>query len=641
MVHINQGFAINWADSYPSRSFVNVPSTSTSVNHLTAIILATKSSGGESIVFHYPPEPQFERRSADCFNEAESDSDIEDDFQLFQRRSNTHGGRTGESISSTAAHERDGNQDTNHEEWIPAWRKVFGFESSLLADIFTPQKSDRKFEIWIDNLVFLGRPVHRGADGLWINWKVEPRTTLDDYEDFLDRKILEDLDKAASKSQKDPNFCSGKDSPNGSQSLMTTFHLVFALNAAIDQKYQRYIEDMYQNVVKQLTVALMYEEARCAYVWNQCELIRSIKNQGETSRTNIATVWHDILRQSDLAEVIQQTYSAIANNEIAHLLVNERLTLSLALPRQVKVDLLPEDTESAHPFLNSGLMFAESIAEVDPMILQEYGLLFLDDVDVVIRNLPISQEWPLMTKFIQHAAPTKNFLKIATSMQVSIEEVVELVHCVLKWRCALPTIPLSTDYIYLTSPTADMSQLRRHSQMFSRKFPEMPPLSSMLANMSRQSGPYSVYIPDDAQTDMYLEGLAWMIKEKWLLQLRTFVWIKIRREIKSAVARDCLMKESADDGRWRAAENGVLHDEMFEDSILTDPYNATSQERLWLEKLELRHPVADAALFRKVCKYFNGKHSIEKLIVRENVEPKALRRLLEIFDEDLVKCSTW
>lgn len=638
MVHINQGVSINWADPGPSPRQDTSSKGSHSVNNLAAIILATKSSRGETVVFHYPPEPQFDNRSSDFLNEADSDSDIDPEFNLTQRRSD--GGRGSDNIHLPTINEGGPTPEAGQEEWVPAWRKIFGLESSLLADIFTPQKSDVKFEMWIDNLVFLGRPVHRRFDGTWINLETE-QNRGGDYEETLDRKIIKRFQESMAYAQIDPEQNLLEDLHSGSQSHMTSFHLVFALNASIDHKYQQYITDMYQHVVNQLTVALMYEQAQSAYVWKQCELIRSIKHKGETTRTNIATVWHDILRESDLAEVIQQTYSAIANNEIAHLLVNDRLSLSLALPRQLKANLLPADTDSEHPFLNSGLMFAESIVEVDPTIMPHYGLIFLDDVDVILASLPIPKPWPLMTKFIKRAVPTKSFVELAETMQVAIEEIISLARCLLKWRCALPTIPLSERYLYLTSPTADMTQLPRHAQIFARKFPAMPPLPTMLANMSRQSGPYSVFIPDEAQTDLYLEGLAWMIKEKWLLQLRTFVWIKIRAEIKAAVARDQLVKENKDDDPWRAAEDGVLHEEMFEDTILSDPYNSTQQERLWLEKLEVRHPMADAALFRKVRKYFNGKHAIEKIIVRENIEPRALRRLLDIFEEDLVKCSTW
>lgn len=624
MVYLNNGISINWARPRATQRSASPTRDVHSRNSLAAIILATKSSRGESIVFHYPPEPRFHPKSAHSVRQADSDSEDDDEPEAPRRWSGLDG-RIDDYDHPTAAHEKGSSHEAEQDEWVPAWRRIFGLDSSLLADIFTPQKSDVKFEAWIDDLVFLGKPVHRDTDGTWdIHESVQ--------DDFLVRQV--DLESTL------PDIATEIQSKD-SRTPMTSFHLVFALHTTMDHNYQAYVDGMYQNVVQSLTAALTHEEKRCEYVWKQCELIRSMKQNGETAQTNIATVWHDILRSCDLAEVIQQTYSAIANDEIAHLTINNKVDLSLAMPRRVKAERLPLDTDSDHPFLNSGLTFADSMAEVDPSIMPHYALILLEEAETIVNSLPIARVPPSMEDFLHTVQPTKSFLETAQSMKIPLQEVVTMARNLLEWRCALLTIPLSERYLYLPSPTADMSQLPRQAQVFARNFPSMPTLPVILANMSGQTLPYSAFIPDIDQTSVYLDALAWMIKEKWLVQLRTFVWIKIRAEIKAVTAREQLELELSNEDPWRATDSGVMHEEMFEDSILSDPYNATTQERLWLDKLAVRHPVADATLFRKVCRYFNGTHAVEKVIVRENISPKAMRRLLDIFDEDLVKCSSW
>ena len=123
------------------------------------------------------------------------------------------------------------------------------------------------------------------------------------------------------------------------------------------------------------------------------------------------------------------------------------------------------------------------------------------------------------------------------------------------------------------------------------------------------------------------------------MQVRTFVWVKIRAEFKAAVSRE---ETSQDNGApWKSSNDETLNGDIFQDSILADPYNATQLEKRWLGKLAAHYPAADAALFAKVSKYFNGKHAVEKIIVREGVDPRALRRLLESFDDDLIRSYSW
>jgi nitrogen permease regulator 3-like protein len=639
MVHLNKGLSVNWAGPQISRRTGSASCCPKTGSGLVAIILAIKSSRGESIVFHYPPEAEFTSVEPPPTPEAQvhAGSKLEDGFRLPHSKSGAFDSRISNNLPTIQ--ERESSQDASEDIWLPAWKKILNFDSSLLADIFTPQKSDPKFEMWIDDLVFLGCPVHLRADRSWLGAK---SGSLQEFVENFKTLNIGDGNKELAKSIEELERSQASKMESKSQNLhmpspMTMFHLVFALNTKVDEFYSKHINELYDNVVRQLTLALTYEQAKCEYVWNQCEMMRTIKTKGEANQMGIATVWQEIVKQCDLAEIIQQTYDAISKDGIAHLLVNRRLNLSLVIPKLISSDVIPTDTTLDHPFLSSALSFGIDIADADPLVLPYFSLLLLDDLERLLTTLP-TRATPMLVRLLRALDPRKDFHTLSAQLQVPLQEILTLAVDLLKWRFAVPIPPLHERNIYITSPTADRSLLTQHASLFTKTFPDGPTLPHMLSNMSHNVVPYSNLIPD-GQLNNYMDYLTWMMKNRWLIQIRTYACVKIRGEIKAAVERDRVEEQNHDP--WQSGDDGMLHDELFEDSMISDPHNASRQEKLWLGKLATYHPVADATLFLRVCKYFNGKHAVEKIVVREGIDPRALRRLLEAFDEDLVKSYTW
>lgn len=638
MLHLNKGFSINWAKPEITRRTGPGVQDEQPRKGLVAIILAIKSSRGESIVFHYPPETQqaVPRSRTPVNHETESESELDDEFPFLISKQEHFDHRPDGHLPTIP--ERESNLEGGQDDWTPAWRKILDLDSSLLADILTPQKTDAKFEMWIDDLLFLGSPVHLRSDGAWLNKPLAIGTGSRSTSAIeAEVKNVHRFAQPIEKSEFSPE-AGGMRTDGDIPCPMTTFHLVFALDTGVDEHYHRHVTELFEHVVRQLTSALTSEQAQCSYVWTQCEMIRAIKRRGELNHANIATLWHEIISDCELARIIQQTYDAISQDEIAHLVINDRLNLSLVLPKKITTDVIPIDPEQDHPFLNNALSFGMNLTAADPLILPHYALILLGEPGRLVKSLP-SAVTPQMEEFLRAIDPRKDFYGLAELMRISIDDVLVLARDLLRWRCALPIPPLHERNIYMPSPTVNNSHFERQITLFSRAFPSLPPLPSFLADMSHKAVPYSSFIPEINQLDTYMDALAWLMKERWLIQVRTYAWVKIRGEIKAAVVRDRI--EEQDDDPWLSSEREVMHDEMFEDTIISDPYNANPQEQLWLDKLATFHPVADATLFRHVCKYLNGKHAIEKVIVREGVDPRALRRLLEAFDEDLIKSYTW
>lgn len=630
---------MNWARPQISRR-TGHESAKKGHNRLVSIILATKSSRGESIAFHYPAETDsrvLNPMDASTL-EADTESDVDEEFlvpltkpEVFDRRNDGH---------LPTIQERETSQDEAEDSWVAPWRTILGLDASLLADILTPQMSDHKFEMWIDNLVFLGCPVQLKSPSRWDDNRTDGMT---------DDKIHRDKSNGAPMTSI-THTIDGKRPPaaakqagdfqaqSTSTSVMTTFHIVFAMDASVDDSYQKQISDLYQHVVYQLTEALTYEQVQVDYVWQQCEAMRALQRTGEKNRTNMTTLWHEILDKCNLAQVIKETFDALSTDGIAHLMINGQRPLSLYVPRSMTSDSIPSDSTIQHLFLNSAVSFGINMDECDPIILPYYALLLLDDPERILTALPVPVSLQLKD-LLHEISPGKDFHALSESLRMPVQKVITMAQDLIRWRCALPIPPLHERNIYTISPTADKSRLPQHIQMFVRTFPGCPSLPDMLAQLSLNALPYANLIPEGRLHD-YMGMLAWLMRFGWLIQLRTFVSIKVRAEIKTAVA------EQQTEGN-NATTTTPWKDEQYHsqnglgDSVIADPFNANEQEIMWLEKMASYHPVADAALFLRACKYFNGKHAVEKIAVREGIDPKSLRRLLDVFDEDLIKCYSW
>ncbi|CAG8559630.1 7408_t:CDS:2 [Acaulospora morrowiae] len=84
------------------------------------------------------------------------------------------------------------------------------------------------------------------------------------------------------------------------------------------------------------------------------------------------------------------------------------------------------------------------------------------------------------------------------------------------------------------------------------------------------------------------------------------------------------LRENGDDPNVEDI-NGVIDG----DTALISPYEeATKVEKEWLKQFVTHE--AQATLFEKLIKYFNGKHHTEEIVFRENIKPRELGKILNL-----------
>ncbi|KAG8742883.1 hypothetical protein FRC10_000803 [Ceratobasidium sp. 414] len=176
-------------------------------NPLTAILLVTQSAkGAKEVAFRWPPIPSVRARLSrprpdtaepdGSWRAAHYDADNGYDVKIVQdesERPDDYEWRPPgvqrprrSSINFTSSPPRTSRGPTprtpNHPQRShqpspahgpdrdrEAYTKLFGYRSAFLADILSPKRSlcHQKFELVVDELAFLGHPVHAGLDGGW------------------------------------------------------------------------------------------------------------------------------------------------------------------------------------------------------------------------------------------------------------------------------------------------------------------------------------------------------------------------------------------------------------------------------------------------------------------------------------------
>ena len=82
-----------------------------------------------------------------------------------------------------------------------------------------------------------------------------------------------------------------------------------------------------------------------------------------------------------------------------------------------------------------------------------------------------------------------------------------------------------------------MRRLKSASAQYAKLFPALPSLPKILSLLSTSPRPYSTLIPSSDHKAAYLDILAWLLRGGWVMQLRTFAWVRVPSHVRSAVAR--------------------------------------------------------------------------------------------------------
>ena len=294
---------------------------------LLGIILVTKYQEDPAIVFHYPPRPGQDDSNLHKYfkddNEDESSSSDDDSSTSDPGEQEITDHKPKEDISppDIEADETGSASPEKHDGLrtplrAPGWDFIFGYDPNLLAKFLCPARSGHKkrFEVSLNEKVFLGRPAFSRDDGAWrrrrqrcetdregnsgvsgaedgLNNKASPRRTTVQVMDELSETSGLDSEVEAHDGESLQGPLAGvekfgdvaeaserkaKTSRVPRKDDLSMFHVVIMSPPPLE--YHLRVDEMYNRIVKTFSKALRLEQARSGFVSKEGMLIARKKH---------------------------------------------------------------------------------------------------------------------------------------------------------------------------------------------------------------------------------------------------------------------------------------------------------------------------------------------------------------------------
>ncbi|CAO1604930.1 Nitrogen permease regulator 3 [Xanthoria calcicola] len=699
---------------------------------LLAILLVVKINSEPRIIFHYPPRPgqdnsHFARYLAAQDHDKDGSSSTDDDSTSSQDEEvvaqiKTKESKTGDNTPELDFEETGSISPEKNDIWKdqygkPKWNDVFGLRAYGLARLLCPPPTSHKqrFEMSIDDKVFVGRPIFAREGEEWKKKKEERKrrerksgtesemtgvqekatgsdrlhssaqesansTAVSDFgetsgdgleirqEAFpaskVDRPLMNNNEKFTGEKSKAP------------QKTLNMFHVVFVLNPP-PLEYHLRVKEMYDHVIKKFSKILKREQAHSAYVLREISAMfkDTPKMKGAHSEDQtLATLYHKYLSQSTLARAISVIYNNISISRIAHVNLTHQSSPSFQIPIPTSISVLPGPLSPQMPgmWLTTATSFPtdDDMNMTSSQLASHFTLLLLTDLSTILSDIndttsPLSAP---LTHYLRVSKPTKSFVQISQSSGIPMSDIQFMASHLVYWRKARAIPPLCQRDAYIVSPNADMTKLVSASSKFAKAYPALPSLPKIL-NLLSTPRAYSTLIPSKDHKEAFMDILAWLLRGGWVTQLRTFVWVRVPSHIKETVESqgepDRSLESSTElppkrnDNEEGKESRGTLavpqppsptssttstHTTIpFRSSqdpsnpppapsLIQNPRQASGVSSRWLAAISIHilkaQGVESQKAWNRCLRYFDGKHAVEMIAVREGWKRKKVAELV-------------
>ena len=317
---------------------------------LVAILLLVKTSSEPRIIFHYPPKPgednshftdMFKENPADDDSSSSSSDDESQDSSAeipkpIDPKVEIGTGKSTPEVDEVGSASPEKSDGLKAVKAKLQWNDLFGYQSSVLSKVLLPAVSSHKkrFEVGLNDKVFLGRPVFARPDGTWKKPRKSRRSysksnvTAEKVKDVREQENGAKIDtfdyadkdsgtsgldigmESQSESHRDieisrkeeaveegetfeqiPETKSNRNSKSdmlppkrGKQKPLAMFHVVFVLRPP-PLEYHLRVKEMYDNVTKKLSKAMKWEQSRSGYVAMEAAAITSLTKHMDKSNS--------------------------------------------------------------------------------------------------------------------------------------------------------------------------------------------------------------------------------------------------------------------------------------------------------------------------------------------------------------------
>ncbi|CAI9729517.1 Hypothetical predicted protein [Octopus vulgaris] len=448
-----------------------------------------------------------------------------------------------------------------------------------------------------------------------------------------------------------------------------SFNVVIVLKACVDTTVVNY----YQDLAKQITVAIRHEECRCNYLAQQAKAMQQVHDESPFSEVSECP-YKMILRHSQLARELKYVYDSLCKNGIVHLYVNHWVMVNFCLPHRVHLNSL-----------NNKALKPEAIDKCLESLRPYHGILLLVDCDTLLKSLPIDCS-PTLVRLISCVNPTKNLQTLSLDADLSLSQVFRLVSHLVYWAKAMIIYPLCENNMYVLSPHTNPISNVHLVELFERDFPnESLPVVLSKYSLPIRMNEYRDALDTSQKQSQKCKLVVWMLQHQILIQLHTYIFLSVPTQkskkkkltdslLSSTPLSQCLLGRSIPD--VTIDENCVLERTQSSSDIasvnsdesvnLGIPHSTSSQlskspslDILHLEdstrdsllkiltpeeydavaRLPAARNADDLKLFSKLCCYFNGKHHLEEIMYYEDLRRSQVVAILDKFRDILETCT--
>ena len=347
---------------------------------LLGIILVTKYQEDPAIVFHYPPRPgqddsnlhkYFKDDNEDESSSSDDDSSTSDpgEQEITDRESKVDISPPDIEADETGSASPEKHDGLRTPQKAPGWDFIFGHDPNLLAKFLCPARSGHKkrFEVSLNDKVFLGRPAFSKEDGAWrkrrrrseldrveklgssggengLESRASPlRTTVQVMEELSETSGLDtgvesqdeeslkgsSAGKAKSRDAAEASKKKARNSKIRRKDDLSMFHVVFIMNPP-PLEYHLRVDEMYDQIVKTFSRALRMEQARSGFVSKEGMLIARRKHSfGAGKLTGNPSwslhIWYTDTNSSRVKPTVGASLSRIANGIVSRQSYSQRL----------------------------------------------------------------------------------------------------------------------------------------------------------------------------------------------------------------------------------------------------------------------------------------------------------------------------
>ncbi|KAI9492884.1 nitrogen permease regulator of amino acid transport activity 3-domain-containing protein [Zychaea mexicana] len=423
---------------------------------------------------------------------------------------------------------------------------------------------------------------------------------------------------------------------------MTLFHVVFVMSPP-DLELNARTDMIYTHVVRRYAAALQYEQLRCGYIQDEFEKILAIRDDAINKSTPYDEVMKNILQESSLARDIKQIYAAISTDNIAHIIINDFIDLSLQIPVFGEM-VPPSDGGMALPLARTQDYYYASLMDIYgmsgyeydnyPIICPYHTLLLLEDPEEVLKNMPLDAS-PTLVQLVQILTPTQSLQELHLLLDCSLAQIYRLAAHLIYWRKAKLIHTIHARNIYVISPQAKLEDLESLNTDFKMHIAipnlDLPRLLSQLSIAK----PLHMIAPKEFR-NQYLEAITYLVRKDLVIQLHMFL---VLMELSTAIDDD-----QDDNSLSRRSSNSNTNMPPTNASPPTDAVISSSpgQTSMLDSRNRFKRLIHDkvpkevAELFERLTPFMDGKHHIEEIMYREGVSRRQLSLVLKYYRDSIV-----